>query len=274
MKQGREMHFSVVILSYNSIRTLNKCVDTVAETLSKFDGPNEIIVVDNGSVDGSRRELVLLSKAHQGIVKPLLFEENTGTTKSRNAALDIATGRYVLVLDSDAYIEYDALLEMQTYLDQNNEVGLVAPKLFYGDLRFQKSVDQFPTLLRKAQRFLSLENIQANENHQDMVAEPVDYAISACWLLKRDTVDSVGGFDENIFYSPEDVDYCLQVWVAGYQVHYLPSAHVIHDAQELSRGFKISSFHISHLKGLFYLFSKYKYFWGLNGLRKRIGRIV
>jgi GT2 family glycosyltransferase len=268
------MLFSVVILSYNSSRTLEKCLNTLSSTLSQFNELSEVIVVENGSTDSSRAILKSQSELHKGLIKSILFDENTGTTRSRNAALDASTGQYVLVLDSDAYINVEALTLMKAYLDDNAHVGLVAPLLRYGDMRFQKSVDQFPTLVRKAQRFLSLEKMQSSEGQEERVAGPVDYAISACWLLTRDAVDASGGFDENIFYSPEDVDYCLQVWSAGYQVHYLPNAEAVHDAQELSRGFKITKFHLSHLKGLFYLFFKYKYFWGLQGLRKRIGQKV
>jgi GT2 family glycosyltransferase len=269
------MLFSVVILSFNSQRTLDRCLRTIRSTLSTFDAPSEILVVENGSHDNSPvilQQHVDDSKGNEVIVTPIVFEENTGTTVSRNAALNVSTGKYVLVLDSDAYIEPDALFGLKSYLDVEDSVGLVAPKLFYADGRFQKSTDQFPTLLRKAQRFLSLNKMQASENHEVFLTQDVDYAISACWLLRRDAVDDVGGFDEAIFYSPEDVDYCMQVWAAGYRVVYRPGVGAIHDAQELSRGFKLSSFHFSHLAGLFYLFKKYRYFFSVKGLRKRLRR--
>ncbi|MBD78144.1 MAG: family 2 glycosyl transferase [Crocinitomicaceae bacterium] len=266
------MLFSVVILSFNSQRTLDRCLDTLAATLKNYNEDSEIIVVENGSSDNSVGMLKAKVEQYPELIKPIYFEHNTGTTVSRNAALDVSQGRYVLVLDSDAYIEPDALNTLVDYLNNHPKVGMVAPKLFYDDGRFQKSVDVFPTLKRKVERFLSLNKMQASEDHESYSATDVDYAISACWLLKRDAVDSVGGFDENIFYSPEDVDYCMQVWQAGYQIHYVPEASVIHDAQELSRGFKLSKFHFSHLGGLFYLFKKYGYFFGLKGLYRRLGR--
>jgi GT2 family glycosyltransferase len=266
------MLFSVVILSFNSQRTINRCLDTLVSTLNSYDEQSEIIVVENGSSDSSLEMLKIKVAEYPDVIKPIFFPQNTGTTLSRNAALEVSTGRYVLVLDSDAYIEKEALDTLVEYLNANPKVGMVAPKLFYDDGRFQKSVDVFPTLKRKAERFFALNKMQANENHEEYKSTDVDYAISACWLLKRDAVDAVGGFDENIFYSPEDVDYCMQVWQAGYQIHYVPTANVIHDAQELSRGFKISKFHFSHLGGLFYLFKKYGYFFGLKGLYRKLGR--
>ena len=73
----------------------------------------------------------------------------------------------------------------------------------------------------------------------------VDYAISAFWVIRRNAFERVGLFDEKIFYSPEDVDYCIRMWSAGYKITYVPKAEVVHDAQELSRGFKLSKLGIS-----------------------------
>lgn len=268
------MLLSVIVLSFNSERTLHKCLSTAKETLSLFGEPSEIIVYENGSKDKSADVLKEhLCEDEEGCsVKGIFSDVNTGTTESRNAALAMSSGEYILVLDSDAYIEKPAIEIMMDRLRKNPTVGLVAPKLFYEDMRFQMSTDSFPTLLRKAQRFLNLDNIQSVVDHEKLTVSYVDYAISACWLLRRNAVESCNGFDENIFYSPEDVDYCMQVWQSGFSIVYEPNAEVVHDAQELSRGFKLTKFHFSHLAGLFYLFKKYRYFFGLSSLNKKLGR--
>lgn len=262
--------FSVVVLSYNSSRTLDKCLNELEKALGTFQQPSEIFVVENGSKDSSLSILKQHHAKNPDMYKVFELSENSGTTASRNLALKAFSGQYLLVLDSDAYINGMVLDTLKRYLDSHDNVGLVAPKLRYADGRFQMSTDKFPTLIRKAQRFLRLGKMQAAVDDVSLLAGPVDYAISACWLLKRDAVKAAGLFDETIFYSPEDVDYCMQVWRAGYEIHYDPSASMIHDAQELSRGFKITKFHIAHLKGLFYLFGKYKYFFSSNGLRERL----
>ena len=104
----------------------------------------------------------------------------------------------------------------------------------------------------------------------------VDYAISACWLLRKEIFFRVGLLDEKIFYSPEDVDYCIRVWKNGYQVHYVPQVSIVHDAQELSKpkGLFLNKFTFRHIKGLLYLFIKHKYVFSLEGLYKKINRAV
>ena len=268
------MKISAVILSFNSNRTLGRCLDQILGTLPEFGSESEVFVVDNGSTDGSVETIERLAKTHGELLKPILFSENTGTTFSRNAALKRAIGDYIIVLDSDAYVSNDSLKELINYLEKNPSTGLVTPRLIFEDGRFQLSVDKFPTIVRKFQRFFFLRKIESRSHSMETLIEPidVDYAISAFWVIRRNAFERVGLFDEKIFYSPEDVDYCIRMWSAGYKITYVPNAKVIHDAQELSRGFKLSKFHFSHLKGLFYLFKKHKYIFGLSRLYKRIKR--
>jgi len=268
------VHISVVILSYNSASPIKKCLDDLIASLAEFNKENEIFVVDNGSKDGSVELLKEYQAQSPELIKPIFFDKNTGTTFSRNAALKKSTGEYVLVLDSDAYVNYEALKELVEYLKLNPETGMAVPRLLYASGNFQLSCDVFPTLIHKFKRFLFLKDIESKPHKLQSVTEPtqVDYAISACWMLTRTAVERTGLFDEKIFYSPEDVDYCLRVWESGLKINYVPHVTIVHDAQELSRGFKLSKFHFSHLKGLFYLMSKHKYFWGLSSLYKRLNR--
>jgi GT2 family glycosyltransferase len=268
------MNISVVILSYNSAKSLKRCLDDLHGALTQIDGAFEVFVVDNGSRDASRDIILDQQRRYDGALKPIYFEQNTGTTYSRNAALRQATGRYLLVLDSDAYVNADALRLLIAHLEQNPAVGMAVPRLFYGSGRFQLSTDRFPTLVHKLKRFLFLRKMERSSNPTADATAPidVDYAISACWLIRRDAFEATGLLDEKIFYSPEDVDYCLRVWAAGFRIAYVPAAQLVHDAQELSRGFRLSRFHFSHLKGVFYLQHKHRYYFGLRRLYRRLNR--
>lgn len=269
------MDVSAVVLSFNSQRYIQACVNSLMSSYAACGLKGDVHVVENGSVDGSVQTLQALQAQWGDALQVIYLPQNTGTTRSRNLALRQCTGSAVLILDSDAYMNPAALRDMLRYLNANPHVGLVAPQLTYPDGRFQLSVDVFPTVARKLERLFALKALEQRGNVAD--AGAVDYAISACWMLSRAALQKTGLLDERIFYSPEDVDYCIRVWAAGWQVHYLPTASVVHDAQEISRpkGFRsINRFTIRHAKGLAYLFMKHRYGFALAGLYRRIGRQV
>lgn len=268
------MDVSAVVLSFNSKRYIETCVRSLVKSYAESGLNGEIYVVENGSVDGSVDILKGLQAEIGQVLQVIYLPENTGTTYSRNMALRQAKGAAVLILDSDAYMNAAALQAMLDYRHAHPKAGLIAPKLIYPDGRFQLSVDVFPTVARKLQRFISLRELEKRE--PPAAAGPVDYAISACWLLSKNAIEATGLLDERIFYSPEDVDYCIRIWKAGYQVHYFPEVSVVHDAQEISRpkGLGINKFTIRHAKGLLYLFLKHRYGFFLGGLYRRLGRFA
>lgn len=266
------MDVSAVVLSFNSIRYIEKCVRSLLHSRDACGLTLEILVVENGSVDGSVDKLRSLEQELGPVLQVTYLPHNTGTTSSRNLALRKARGASILVLDSDAYMNPQALTGLLAYQKTHPQVGLVAPRLTYPDGRFQLSVDVFPTIGRKVQRLVALKRLEQREPPAN--AGPVDYAISACWMLSRQAVQATGLLDERIFYSPEDVDYCIRLWMAGFEVHYLPEVSMVHDAQEISRpkGLGINSFTLRHAKGLAYLFFKHRYGLSLSGLHRRLKR--
>jgi len=266
------MDISAVVLSFNSRRYIETCVRSLIGAYAECGLEGEILVVENGSIDGSVAILGRLQAEFGERLKVIYLPENTGTTRSRNMALRIARGRDVLILDSDAYMNASALQGMLAYQRANPRAGLVAPRLIYPSGKFQLSVDVFPTVARKLQRYFSLREIETRE--PPAAAGPVDYAISACWLVSAQAINATGLLDERIFYSPEDVDYCIRLWKSGYQVHYFPQVCVVHDAQEISRpkGIGINKFTVRHAKGLLYLFMKHRYGLSVRGLYRRVGR--
>lgn len=270
-----DKRISAVMLSFNSARYLERCLGTLVDELrSDPDAEDEIFVIDNGSNDGSVEILQRMESELGGLLNVTYLPENTGTTYPRNMALRQVSGRYVLIIDSDVDVPAGTIGALIERLESDDRIGLVAPKLLYPSGKLQMSVDVFPTVMRKLQRYLSLKKMEAAANEAGAPTEPseVDYAISAFWLLPRAAVDAVGLFDERIFYSPEDVDYCIRVWAAGYRIVYDPTVHAIHDAQEISRGLRKVTF--SHAGGLLYLFKKHRYFLGHRALYRRLGRVA
>lgn len=260
---------SAIVLSFNSARHIDRCLEHLNRALDELGGAHEIFVIENGSSDGSVELVRAWTQRRPDRMRPIFSPVNLGTTVSRNRGLALAEGDYVLVMDSDAFIDAVTLRALRERLQADAGIGMAVPRLLYGDGRFQLSTDEFPTLWRKLQRLLRLRQIERN-HRPPAVAQDVEYAISACWLMPKAVVDRVGPLDERIFYSPEDVDYCARIGLAGYRIVYDPTVSAVHDAQELSRSRKLNGFFSRHLGGLMYFFGKYGCTWSAAGLRRRI----
>ncbi len=262
---------SFVILTWNSNAYIKQCIGSVLSALKGTTYTYEIFVVDNGSSDGTVKTIKNFENQTNGIIKPIILRGNTGTTYSRNLALSRAAGAYICVMDSDVEIEADVINCLMEKLKQDQQIGIIVPEIRYPNGKLQKSTDVFPTITRKISRYLFLKKIEEKEQRsfKSGKASEVDYAISAFWLFPKKTLDIVGKLDENIFYAPEDVDYCIRVWKSGLIIVYDTSVSVIHHTQEISRGFRLNSAFFSHLKGLFYYFRKHRYLFKAPSIRTK-----
>ncbi len=270
MNSERPMDISFVILTWNSERHIAKCLESLFGQLRNDSFSFEVFLVDNGSSDRTVTTIESYENDYAKHIIPIYFRTNRGTTYSRNIALRRAIGKYVIIMDSDVQLVDGVIQGAISTLQDLPRVGLVAPKLLYPDGRLQKSTDIFPTLQHKMLRYLFLKYLERSEGASKKLStlHDVDYAISAMWVMRKSVIDEIGLLDENIFYSPEDVDYCLRLWKAGYRVVYDPTISAFHDAQEISRKFKLSSATISHISGLVYYFRKHQYFFRRPNFRK------
>lgn len=260
---------SFVVLCRNSAAYIERCIRSL-DRQSPQEHADEIIVVDNGSSDRTVATITALAASRPWLTLVAL-DRNYGTTRSRNIGVTHAVGRYIAFVDSDAELPPGTADRLIATAAATPRAGIVAPRLNYPDGRLQLSVDVFPTVTRKVQRRLALRKIEAAEQPRAGVHD-VDYAIAACWLMPRAVVDRVGPLDEAIFYAPEDVDYCIRVWAAGFRVLYDGDAVAIHHAQEISRTLVPSRAALSHAAGLVYLFRKHRYAVARRALYRRIGR--
>lgn len=259
------MDISFAILTWNSEKYLERCLACINQALKHTNLSYEICVLDNGSQDSTPALLEKLSDKYSDIIVPHFEQKNIGTTRSRNHLFTTAHGDYLCVMDSDVELGQGVLEVLLTELESDQRVGIVVPRILYPSGTWQKSFDRFPTVFDKINRLFRLRSIEAYESLRYSESEViksfyVDYAISAFWLMRRKLLETVGLLDEQIFYSPEDVDFCLRIWKSGYRVLYVPSVSVVHHTQEISRGLKINMAKLSHIKGLLYYFYKHHYF--------------
>jgi len=270
---------SAIILTWNSEKYIEKCIDSLILDLVYTEKKYEIFIVDNGSTDKTLSILEMLYKKYDNLVV-IKLEKNLGTTISRNIGMEKSKGKYIFILDSDTEIKRGTINILIDTIDKRSKVGIVAPRIFYPDGSIQHSCKKFPILHMKIFKYFPFK-LAKNIAEKDEIYEDIydkkfkklkesDYCISAAWMMCREAVGDVGLFDEKIFYSPEDVDYCVRMWLKGWKVLYQPSADIIHFAQRIS----YTNLRIAYqlLIGLLYYFRKYNYWFSRGKLYRKIKR--
>ena len=262
---------SFIILTWNSGKVIAPCLESVA-SIKNMD--YEIITVDNGSADDTCQIIAAFASSHPHLtVKPIGLDKNYGTTVSRNIGIrNISNDTdHVCILDSDTVINEDAIRELIRVLDLDMKNAIAGPAMVDLEGEDLISAKKIPTAFIKFCKAFPVKRIQQigerKEKYEFGNSEdsyPVGYLISACWMIKRKLMDDIGMLDERIFYSPEDVEYCVRTWKKGYRVVYCPKAKIIHATQRISKKKLISRHNWEHIKGLFYFFRKYNLFFS-NG---------
>jgi N-acetylglucosaminyl-diphospho-decaprenol L-rhamnosyltransferase len=221
---------SVVIPSWNTRELLDACL----RSLARERGPRlEIVVVDNGSTDGSPDHV---ARAFPSVVL-VRNERNEGFARASNQGLRLARGRHVLLLNSDTEVLDDALERMVAFLDAHPRYGAVAPRLVHPDGRTQRTVQAFPNLWtplffgtpleRWFPRSRELERYFLRGWDQESSAD-VEQPPAACLLVRREVLERVGPFDEELWLFFNDVDLSRRMRAAGFETRYLAEARVLH----------------------------------------------
>lgn len=193
----------VIILSWNDGPLLEAAVAS-----ARGSGPmvRSITVVDNGS------EPPVPEIAG---VKLIRHETNLGVTVTRNEGARAGDGDLLCFLDSDARLRPETLARLGEVLLADDRVGLTCP-VFAGQTP-EESAGRAPGFARKVARLVGLTKTYEAMSRSGP-AWDVEFAISACYLVRREAFEEVGGFDESYFYGPEDVDFCLRLRRGGWRV--------------------------------------------------------
>jgi GT2 family glycosyltransferase len=209
---------SIVIPNWNGKKFLAGCLDSLAaQTYS----PLEVIVVDNGSMDGS----VALLKTNYPWVKLIRFDQNTGFSVAVNAGILQASGDLVALLNNDTIVDGAWVEALVRALDEHPEAGSVACKMLAYDDK---------TILDGAGDGYRRGGLPGRIGHREEDVGQFDqprYVLGACGgaaMYRRELFDKIGLFDEDYFAYLEDVDMGLRAQRAGYKCYYVPSAVVYH----------------------------------------------
>jgi hypothetical protein len=257
---------SIVIITHNAQKLLENCLNSIYKNTKK---PSfEIIVVENSSTDGTLEMLNQFPK-----IQVTKNQCNRGVGPARNQGMRLAKGRYLLLLDADTTVTINALDTLVEFMDNNPQVGICGPKLVSPTNELQFTCRRFPTVFTKILRRAPLPFVQHLLKAELLVdwdhnsVREVDYVIGACQIIRKEAFEQVGYLDENIFYGPEDVDYCVRMWRKDWKVYYNPSATVIHHEQRITKKKLFSKLTLLHTKGLVYFFIKYRYIQDRSKLR-------
>jgi GT2 family glycosyltransferase len=220
-----EVDMSIVLVCWNNKAYLDPCLRSLYEggLQSSFD----VVVVDNGSTDGSQQ--MLAEKYPE--VKLIQNEGNVGLGKASNQGIEATKGRHVLLLNNDTLVNGPALDMLVEYLDAHPEAGAAAGKLLNPDGSFQSGYALFSTLLEE---FLIVTHIGERlwagyPSHGDSKEiKATGWMSSACLLIRRAAMDQIGLLDESYFIYGDEADLQYRLNKAGWKVYFLPESSIIH----------------------------------------------
>ena len=236
-----EYDVSIIIVSFNTKNVLRECLEAVERESKGL--KVEVLVVDNNSSDGSAEML------ESGFPHVRLFRSqvNLGFGAANNVALEAARGRYLVLLNSDAFLQPDSLHLAVQHMNEHPEVGLAGGRLVGRDFSWQPSARMFPSLRTdffvmtglaakypKSRIFGYFDRTWADQN----VPAEVDWVPGAFSIIRAETLARTGFFDPDFFLYSEEVDLCQRIKNAGYKIWYWPDIVVIHIGGESSRQVK------------------------------------
>ncbi|MFT3893211.1 MAG: glycosyltransferase family 2 protein [Anaerolineales bacterium] len=222
---GQVVDMSIVLVCWNNKAYLDPCLKSLYEGGLK--STYDVIVVDNGSTDGSQQ--MLAEKYPQ--VKLIQNAGNVGLGKASNQGIEATNGRHVLLLNNDTLVNGSALDVLVEYLDAHPEVGATAGKLLNPDNSFQSGFAPFSNLLEE---FLIVTHIgellwTGYPSHGDSnEIKETGWMSSACLLVRRAALDKIGLLDESYFIYGDEADLQYRLNKAGWKVVFLPNSSIIH----------------------------------------------
>lgn len=229
---------TIIIINWNGGEALKNCL----LSLTKINYKNwELIVVDNGSTDGS---LENISKIMPKNVNFKIIENkiNLGFAYPCNQAVEKASGKYLLLLNNDTRVTANFLSILVAKMESDESLGIIQPKIFLMDK---------PGYLDNAGSFFTNTGFLKHWGYMEKDSKEFDSekiifsAKGACMLIRMDLVKKIGLFDEDFFAYFEESDFCWRAWIAGFQVLYYPKSQIFHKVGFTTRRQNVQ--HINYL---------------------------
>jgi N-acetylglucosaminyl-diphospho-decaprenol L-rhamnosyltransferase len=218
---------SIVIVNWNVREALRNCLNSILAQATTVE--LEVLVVDNASSDRSAEMVV----QEFGDVRLIRNSTNVGFARANNQGIELARGRFILILNPDTVVRERSLEQMVHFADAHPDVGALGPMLVAenGGIDY-RCARRFPTLWSDLKKRLGLahpvfgDNAMMDWDHTS--SREVELLSGACMLVRREVIETVWMLDEGFFMFGEDVDWCFRIRRAGWKIFYLADAVVIH----------------------------------------------
>lgn len=228
---------SVIIPTYNRIEPLTKSLSSLFSMNRRH--CMEVIVIDNGSIDGTSKMLALQFPR----VKTIKNRQNIGFAPALNQGIRKSRGQFIFVTNDDVTFDKNCLRELVALIKTNDKIAIVGGRMF---------TDKKPrTMALPGFKFnIWLGYHPYDYQSPDKIRE-MDVATGGCMLIRKSSLKVFGTFDPGFFFCGEDYDLCTRAKIAGHKVMYCPTAIVWH--QFLNSGQKTNNFGplFAHYRGKF-----------------------
>ncbi len=260
------MDLSVIVLSFNTKEITARCLDKVKVAKDycerRLSNKIEVVVLDNASSDGSAQML----KSDYPWVKLTVAEENLGFAKGNNSAMQKTKSPYILLLNSDVYMEEESLYKALAYFRVNLKCDVLGARLNYASSKLQPSAGNLPNFMNIVFWIFGLSRLPLLSKlipafhpigkSYFSKARQVGWVMGAFFMFKRQVFENTGGFDENLFMHMEEVEWCKRIADKGFKVWYVPAVEVIH-LHGASTNFDLSPSFLNELRGIKYYILKH-----------------
>ncbi|AWM34915.1 glycosyltransferase family 2 protein [Hymenobacter nivis] len=224
---------SVIIINYNTFRLTSEAIASVQQHTRGVS--YEVIVVDNASTECDPGRFVEAFPTVRLVRNP----ENSGFAKGNNLGIAHATGETVLLLNSDAAVRNDALTLTYGALVADPKLGIATGQLRYPDGRLQYQCGRFPSLRLQLVELLRLQKVMSAQKRGEVLLGTFfghetpfrpDWVWGTYFHVKRHVVSKLPGgkLPDDFFMYAEDLQWCYAVRKLGYEVEYVPGAHIMH----------------------------------------------
>ncbi len=226
---------SVLVVNYNTGFLLEQMFSALQAARGSLN--IQIIVVDNASRDNS----VEILRTTYPSVELICNAVNVGFGRANNQAIAKARGRYVLLLNTDAFVSSDTLFKTVDFMEENSRCGVLGVKLVGANGSLQYSCRYFPTpwnlFLERTNlaRFFPKTRMIDDMSWDHASTRECDWVPGCYYLIRREVVKEIGLFDPRYFLYYEEVDHCRTVRAAGWTVVYYPFTQVVHIGGESAK---------------------------------------